>query len=87
MEYLLNTLEMHATNPFAITSRNVLKNGESDDTVFDVLIKLIRVIANMSVNAEVGYGLGMRSPLGSILLSLLLTINKYKTNLVRCEIR
>lgn len=75
---------MYATNPFGNNSRKVLKNAENDnDTVFDVLIKLIRVIANISVNEEVGYGLGMKAPLGSILLSLLLTINKYKTSLVR----
>lgn len=83
MEYLLSTLEMYASNPFGMSSRYMLKNNENDiDTVFDVLIKLIRVIANMSVNAVVGYGLGIRQPLGSVLLSLLLTINKYKTNLV-----
>lgn len=62
----------------------MLKSADGDnDTVADVLIKLIRVIANMSVNAEVGYGLGMRPPLGSVLLTLLLTMNKQKSHLVR----
>lgn len=84
MEYLLTTLECHARNPFMLVSR---KSTDGDnDTVHDVLIKLIRVIANMSVNAEVGCGLGARPQLGNILLALLLTINKCKTNLVSCSL-
>lgn len=80
MEFLLTTLEYHARNPFMLVSRT---SGESEsDTVLDVLIKLIRVIANMSVNAEVGCGLGARPPLGAVLLTLLLTNNKSKANLV-----
>lgn len=83
MEYLLNTLELYASSPFIMASRKTLKSADGDnDTVADVVIKLIRVIANMSVNAEVGYGLGMRPPLGSVLLTLLLTMNKQKSYLV-----
>lgn len=41
------------------------------DTNIDVLIKMIRVIANMSVNSEVGKGLGAKQDLGVILLNLL----------------
>lgn len=47
----------------------------------DVLIKLIRVIANMSVNSEVGYGLGHgKHPLGVILLNVLLEAKEIKTD-------
>jgi hypothetical protein len=46
----------------------------------DVLIKLIRVIANMSVNSEVGYGLSMRHPLGVVLLNVLLQAKEIKTD-------
>lgn len=41
------------------------------DTNVDVLIKMIRVIANISVNSEVGKGLGSRLDLAVILLNLL----------------
>lgn len=84
MEYLLTTLEYHARNPFVLVARAspMASDTIDTDTIHDVLIKLIRVIANMSVNAEVGYGLGGRPQLGTILLALLLTINKCKTNLV-----
>lgn len=44
---------------------------------------MVRVIANMSVNSEVGYGLGIRSPLGSVLLSLLLACNNAAGEMVR----
>lgn len=53
------------------------------DTVTDVVIKLIRVIANLSVNAEVGYKLANHHQLGAILLTLLNTINKHRLNFVR----
>lgn len=76
MEYLLSTLEFYA-------NKNFVKSRQSADTIIDVLIKLIRVIANMSVNNEVGYGLGVRPSLGSVLLTVLLAANNAKTNLVR----
>lgn len=65
MEYVLNTLEFYSNQNFDIRNSN-------GDSVIDVLIKLIRVIANMSVNSEVGYGLGLRPPLGVVLLNILL---------------
>lgn len=76
MEYLLQTLEQYSNTNFG-------KKNTSGDSVIDVLIKLVRVIANMSVNNEVGYGLGTRQSLGSVLLTLMLTTNNYKSNLVR----
>lgn len=75
MEYLLSTLE-HFTN------KNFANTNQTGDSIIDVLIKLVRVIANMSVNNEVGYGLGVRQSLGSVLLTMLLTVNNCKTNLV-----
>lgn len=56
-----------------------MKNSNGD-TVMDVLIKLIRVIANMSVNSEVGYGLSMRHPLGVVLLNVLLQAKEIRTD-------
>lgn len=55
-----------------------MKNSNGD-SVMDVLIKLIRVIANMSVNSEVGHGLGLRHPLGAVLLNVLLQSKEIKT--------
>lgn len=73
MEYLLNTLEFFSNQRFDIKNNN-------GDTVMDVLIKLIRVVANMSVNAEVGFGLGLRHPLGVVLLNILLEAKEIKTD-------
>lgn len=92
MEFLLQNLETCATNRFTLRMRppNNADAGRGDsecDTVIDVVIKLIRVVANMSVNPEVGYGLANCHPLGSVLLSLLLTINKYKLNFVSSSTR
>lgn len=75
MEYLLQTLDYYSNTSFT-------KPNPSGESVIDVLIKLVRVIANMSVNNEVGLGLGTRQSLGSVLLSLMLTINVHKNNLV-----
>lgn len=87
MEYLLNNLDGYSTNHFTVKKKTTSNGDENHanggDTVIDVVIKLIRIIANMSVNAEVGYGLAVSQPLGSILLTLLLTINKYRSHLVR----
>lgn len=55
------------------------------DVPIDVEIKLIRVIANLSVNAEVGYKLANHHQLGAILLTLLNTINKQRENFVRTD--
>lgn len=75
MEYLINALVYYSNKPLTSSTQN-------GDSVIDVLVKLIRVIANMSVNDEVGYGLGMRQHLGSVLLTLLLAANNMKKNLV-----
>ena len=72
MEYVLNTLEFYSNQRFDIKDNN-------GDSVMDVLIKLIRVIANMSVNAEVGFGLGLRAPLGVVLLNILLEAKEIKS--------
>lgn len=82
MEYLLQNLEVYATVRFTLKVRSPKATGDECDTVIDVLIKLIRVVANMSVSPEVGFGLANCHPLGSVLLSLLLTINKIKINFV-----
>ena len=76
MEYLLQSLDYYS-------QKNFSKSNQTGDTIIDVLIKLVRVIANMSVNNEVGYGLGIKAPLGSVLLTLLLAANNSKSNLVR----
>ncbi|XP_030378858.1 armadillo repeat-containing protein 2 [Scaptodrosophila lebanonensis] len=60
MEYLLNVLD-------TLTKTPPMEN----ETLLDVQIKLIRVVANMSVNSEVGFGLGNTRCLGAVLLKLL----------------
>lgn len=70
MGYLLSTLE-------SCSNKNFLNQNQQDE-ILDVTIKLVRVVANMSVNNEVGYGLGVRKSLGSILLTLLLAVNDCK---------
>jgi armadillo repeat-containing protein 2 len=72
MEYVLETLEYYSNQRFDIGNNN-------GDTVMDALIKLIRIIANMSVNGEVGYGLGFRQPLGVVLLNVLLEAKEIKS--------
>lgn len=73
MEYVLNTLDFYSNQRFDIKNNN-------GDTVMDVLIKLIRVIANMSVNSEVGYGMGIRPPLGVVLLNILLEAKELQSD-------
>ncbi|XP_002041952.2 armadillo repeat-containing protein 2 [Drosophila sechellia] len=59
MEYLLNVLEqLNERSPSSVSH-------------LDAQIKLIRVVANMSVNPEVGAGLGNVRSLGAVLLQLL----------------
>lgn len=67
MDYLLSTLE-------SCSNKNFLNQNQQCE-ILDVTIKLVRVIANMSVNNEVGYGLGVKKALGNILLALLLAVN------------
>uniref|UniRef100_A0A182QIB9 Armadillo repeat-containing protein 2 n=1 Tax=Anopheles farauti TaxID=69004 RepID=A0A182QIB9_9DIPT len=64
---LLATLEYYANKSFT------LKN-QMGDTIVEVLTKLIRIVANMCVNADVGYGMSKRSPLGEVLLNVLLKV-------------
>jgi len=59
MEYLLNVLEQ------------LNERSHSSVAHLDAQIKLIRVVANMSVNPEVGAGLGNVRSLGAVLLQLL----------------
>lgn len=96
MEYLVQALDWYAqqnivkvasasaTSVTVQTSKSKADaSAGAGDTVLDVLVKLVRVVANMSVNSEVGYGLGVRPGLGSILLRLLQIVNGVKAQLVR----
>uniref|UniRef100_A0A182R2T2 Armadillo repeat-containing protein 2 n=1 Tax=Anopheles funestus TaxID=62324 RepID=A0A182R2T2_ANOFN len=71
-EALLATLEYYANKSF--TMRN-----QMGDSIVQVLTKLIRIVANMCVNGDVGYGMSKRSPLGEILLNILLKVKDAKT--------
>ncbi|XP_055905580.1 armadillo repeat-containing protein 2 [Eupeodes corollae] len=71
MEYLFDALVFYSKQK--LTLQNHL-----GDTVVDVLIKLIRVIANMGVNCEVGCGLGQKNGLGDILLHILKRLNQIR---------
>lgn len=74
MSYLLNSLEFHANgNVKNISSSKMSKN--------DVLIKLIRIVANLSVNSYVGSNLG-DSSLGVILLQMLLQVKELKVHTI-----
>lgn len=57
-----------------------------EDTVIDVAVKLVRVIANMGVNAEVGHGLVKRAELGSCLLNLVETLSQILVDKVEADI-
>lgn len=76
MEYLLATLEHFSNKKF---SNNQVTTQA--DTIIDVLIKLVRIIANMAVNCEVGFGLGTKPPLGVIFLNILVGANNLKGTL------
>ncbi|XP_061387302.1 armadillo repeat-containing protein 2-like [Musca vetustissima] len=80
MEYLLNVLENYSKEP--LTLHNSL-----GDTVLDVLIKMIRVVANMSVDSEVGLGLGDTRALGAILLDILKTTQQLKSIKMKQELQ
>lgn len=74
MSYLLNSLEFHANGSVKnISSSKMSKN--------DVLIKLIRIVANLSVNSYVGSNLG-DSSLGVILLQMLLQVKELKVHTI-----
>lgn len=72
MEHLVNALDHYSSRKFNGPANQ--SEGAGEDTVIDVAVKLVRVIANMGVNAEVGQGLVRRAGLGSCLLNLLETI-------------
>uniref|UniRef100_A0A1I8MQS6 Uncharacterized protein n=1 Tax=Musca domestica TaxID=7370 RepID=A0A1I8MQS6_MUSDO len=80
MEYLLSVLENYSKEP--LTLHNSL-----GDTVLDVLIKMIRVVANMSVDSEVGLGLGDTRSLGVILLDILKTTQQLKSIKMKHELQ
>ncbi|KAL5275402.1 ARMC2 family protein [Megaselia abdita] len=79
MEYFMQVFQHY-------TKLNLNLYNCMGDTNIDVLIKMIRVIANMSVNPEVGRGLGTRLDLGVVLLNLLKSNMKdIKANSAVCE--
>ncbi|XP_017483499.1 PREDICTED: armadillo repeat-containing protein 2 [Rhagoletis zephyria] len=80
MQYLLRVLELYSKEP--LTLHNSL-----GDTVIDVLVKMIRVVANMSVNAEVGIGLGNTHNLGIIMLNLLNAITHMKAIQLKSDLQ
>lgn len=71
----MSNLVYYSNKPFTVSST-------STDTVAEILVKFIRVIANMSVNDEVGHGLGLKADLGIVLLTILLAANSMKEKLV-----
>ncbi|XP_038109991.1 armadillo repeat-containing protein 2 [Culex quinquefasciatus] len=71
MEAILNALEFYANKRFTI-------KNQMGDSVVDVLTKLVRVVANICVNGDVGFGLSNKPPLGEILLNILLKVKGNK---------
>nr|XP_014088411.2 armadillo repeat-containing protein 2 [Bactrocera oleae] len=80
IQYLLRVLELYSKEP--LTLHNSL-----GDTVIDVLVKMIRVVANMSVNTEVGIGLGNMQNLGVIMLNLLNAITHMKAIQLKSDLQ
>ncbi|XP_053948495.1 armadillo repeat-containing protein 2 [Anastrepha ludens] len=80
MQYLLRVLELYSKEP--LTLHNSL-----GDTVIDVLVKMIRVVANMTVNGEVGIGLGNMHNLGVIMLNLLNAITHMKAIQLKSDLQ
>ncbi|XP_058831103.1 armadillo repeat-containing protein 2 [Topomyia yanbarensis] len=71
MEVILKSLEYYSNKRLSI-------KNQMGDSVVNVLTKLVRVIANICVNADVGYGLSNKPPLGEILLNILLKVKDTK---------
>ncbi|KFB43495.1 hypothetical protein ZHAS_00011300 [Anopheles sinensis] len=71
LDALLATLEYYANKSFSL-------RNQMGDSIIQVMTKLIRVVANMCVNGDVGYGMSKRSPLGEILLNILLKVKEPK---------
>lgn len=96
MEYLVKALEYHTSDEIIMfrrlkndTINDDVRNVDDDtlndhqiDTVIDVVIKFIRVVANLSVNADVGYKLANFHQFGTIFLNILNMLNKYQMNFV-----
>uniref|UniRef100_A0A182JG96 Armadillo repeat-containing protein 2 n=1 Tax=Anopheles atroparvus TaxID=41427 RepID=A0A182JG96_ANOAO len=72
LDGLLATLEYYTNKSFTL-------QNQMGDSIVQVLTKLIRVLANMCVNGDVGYGMSQRSPLGEVLLNILLKVKEPKT--------
>ncbi|XP_067635214.1 armadillo repeat-containing protein 2 [Eurosta solidaginis] len=79
MQYLLRVLELYSKEPITL-------HNSQGDTVIDVLVKMIRVVANMSVNAEVGIGLGNMHNLGIVMLNLLNAITHIKSKELKSDL-
>lgn len=71
MENLLGALDHYSIRKFNASVVQSCPTVGGEDTVIDVAVKLVRVIANMGVNAEVGHGLLKRPGLGNCLLNLI----------------
>ncbi|XP_055855262.1 armadillo repeat-containing protein 2 [Episyrphus balteatus] len=80
MEYLFDALDFYSKQKFTLQS-------QMSDTVVDVLVKLIRVIANMGVNCEVGIGLGRKPGLGEILLRVMRRVNQIRGTNMNSDIQ
>jgi armadillo repeat-containing protein 2 len=80
MRYCLELIHFFSNQSYIIQNTN-------GDSVADVLIKYVRVIANISVNSEVGYLLNLKANLGNALLNILKnveenTVKEYKELLI-----
>jgi armadillo repeat-containing protein 2 len=69
MRYTLELIQFFSNQSYTIQNTN-------GDSVADVLIKYVRVIANISVNSEVGYFLNLKSNLGNALLNILRNVDE-----------
>lgn len=76
----MNSLDHYSSRKLNGPSNETTAVVAGEDTVIDVAVKLVRVIANMGVNAEVGQGLVKRKGLGSCLLNLVETIAQMLVN-------
>lgn len=84
MEHLVSALDHYSSRKFN-GPLNLLPGATAaavagEDTVIDVAVKLVRVVANMGVNGEVGQGLVKRAGLGSCLLNIIDTISQILIN-------
>ncbi|XP_055621594.1 armadillo repeat-containing protein 2 isoform X2 [Toxorhynchites rutilus septentrionalis] len=68
---IINALEFYCHKRLSI-------KNQMGDSVVEVLTKLVRVVANICVNSDVGYGLSNRPSLGETLLKILLKVKDSK---------